>query len=72
MSSSAFGKFFKAIVVESTVPDWIPPAIPWDQVEKKFKEKVPARAKKIRGKLNIPREHFRLTKDGKFTWAGKS
>jgi hypothetical protein len=57
-------------VVESTVPDWIPPAMPWEQVEKKFKAKVPARAKKIRGKLNVPRERFRLTEEGEYVWAG--
>ena len=57
-------------VVESTVPDWIPPAMPWEQVEKEFKAKVPARAKKIRGKLNVPRERFWLTEDRKYMWAG--
>ena len=66
-----FTRLFKSIVVESTVPDWIPPAMPWEQVEKKFKAKVPARAKKIHGKLNVPRERFRLTEDGEHVWAGK-
>lgn len=67
-----FTKLVKSIVVESTVPDWIPPALPWEQVEKKFKASVPARTKKIRGKLNVPRERFRLTDDGEYTWAGKA
>jgi len=66
-----FTRLVKSIVVESTVPDWIPPAMPWEQVEKKSKTKVPARAKKIRGKLNVPRERFRLTEDGEYVWAGK-
>ena len=66
-----FTRLFKSIVVESTVLDWIPPAMPWEQVEKKFKAKVPARAKKIRGKLNVPRERFRLTDEGEYVWAGK-
>lgn len=69
---TAFAKLFKSIVVETTVPDWIPPAMPWDQVEKKFKKvAIPARAKKIRGKLNVPRERFRTDERGEYVWAGK-
>jgi hypothetical protein len=67
---AAFGKLFKRVVNESTVPDWIPPAMPWEQVEKKHKTTVPGRAKKIRGKLNVPRERFRLTEAGEYVWAG--
>jgi hypothetical protein len=70
LNGASFVKFFRSIVVESAVPEWIPPAMPWEQVEKKFKTKVPARAKKIRGKLNVPRERFRVREDGKFVWAG--
>jgi hypothetical protein len=61
---------FSAIIREAAVPEWIPPAMPWDQVEKKFNTKVPTRAKKIRGKLNVPRERFRVREDGQFEWAG--
>jgi len=67
-----FLRLFRSIVVESAVPAWIPPAIPWEQVERKLKRKVPARAKRIRGKLNVPRERFRLTQDGEYLWAGKA
>jgi len=70
VASSAFARLFKSAVVKSTVPDWIPPAMAWKQVEKKFK-KVPARARRIRGRLNVPRERFRLTADGAYVWAGK-
>lgn len=71
-SLTAFVKSFKSIVVETTVPDWIPPAMPWDQVEKKFKKvTIPVRAKKIRGKLNVPRERFRTNERGEYVWAGK-
>lgn len=67
----AFVKLFKTIVKTSAVPAWIPPAMPWEQVEKKFKDrKVPAIAKKVRGKLNVPRERFRVQEDGQFVWAG--
>jgi hypothetical protein len=27
---------------------------------------------RIRGKLNVPRERFRLTDDGQYLWAGKA
>ena len=70
VTPSAFARLFKSVVVESTVPDWIPPAMAWTQVEKKFK-KVPAQARRIRGRLNVPRERFRLTADGSYVWAGK-
>ena len=62
---------FKSIVTESTVPDWIPPAMPWEQVEKKYRKAVPGRAKRIRGKLNVPRERFRVNEKGEYVWAGK-
>lgn len=52
-----------------TVPEGIPPAVPWDQLEKK--RKIPAKVKSIRGKLNVPRERFHLTSDGRYLWAGK-
>ncbi len=66
-----YTRWFKSIVAESAVPDWIPPAMPWEQVEKKHKKKVPGRAKRIRGKLNVPRERFRVSDDGEYLWAGK-
>jgi hypothetical protein len=66
-----FAQLFKSIVTGFTVPDWIPPAMDWKQVEREFKTKIPARAKKVRGRLNVPRERFRLTADGVYVWAGK-
>ena len=71
LSPTEFARFFKSVIVESSVPDWIPPAIPWEQVEKRFKQKAPGRAKRIRGKLNVPRERFRVTDKGEYMWAGK-
>ncbi len=50
----------------------IQPAMPWEQVEKKFKTKVPARAKKIRRKLNVPSDRFRIHEDGQYVWAGEN
>ncbi len=65
-----FERLLKGLVVENAVPDWIPPAMDWEQVERKLKKKVPGRAKRIRGKLNVPRERFRVTEDGRYVWAG--
>ena len=40
-------------------------------VELEKKMKVPAQVKRIRGKLNVPRERFRITSEGAYLWAGK-
>jgi hypothetical protein len=69
-SSTAFARFFRDLVNDETVPEGIPPAVPWDQLEKKGK-KVPAKVKSIRGKLNVPRERFHLTSEDRYRWAGK-
>jgi hypothetical protein len=63
-SAAAFLRYFKALVKEQTVPENIPFAVPWDELEKKAK--VPAIVKQIRGKLNVPRERFWLTADGTY------
>ena len=68
-SSTAFARFFRDTVNDETVPDGIPPAVPWEELEKKMK--VPKQAKNVRGKLNVPRERFRLRDDG-YIWAGAS
>ncbi|MBI4027300.1 MAG: hypothetical protein HY360_20105 [Verrucomicrobia bacterium] len=68
-SASDFGRFFKELVNGETVPDGIPFAVPWNELEKKMK--IPAKAKSIRGKLNVPRERFRSTPDGRYFWAGE-
>jgi hypothetical protein len=63
-----FDRYFSALVKEQTVPDDIPAAVPWDELEKK--RKIPAAVKRIRGKLNVPRERFRVTASGGYVWAG--
>ncbi len=67
-NADGFARFFRELVKDETVPDGIPWAVPWEQLEKKMK--VPAKVKAIRGKLNVPRERFRLTATGDFIWAG--
>ncbi len=55
------------LVKEQSVPENIPFAVPWQELEKKLE--VPAAVKKIRGKLNVPRERFRVTEAGQFIQA---
>ncbi|MGH9801528.1 MAG: hypothetical protein ACRD82_14280, partial [Blastocatellia bacterium] len=59
-SQRGFNKFFKAFVKEETVPAGIPFGVAYD----KLKPAVSAQVKKIRGKLNVPRERFWLTAEG--------
>jgi hypothetical protein len=63
-----FTRYFAALVKEQSVLDDIPAAVPWDELEKK--RKIPAAVKRIRGKLNVPRERFRVTNSGEYVWAG--
>jgi hypothetical protein len=63
----AFLPYFSALIKEQTVPDNIPVAVPWDEIT----VPVPASAKRIRGKLNVPRERFHVNEDSKYTWAGQ-
>ena len=39
------------------IPDGIPFAVPWDELAKQH-AKIPAKVRKIRGKLNVSRERF--------------
>ncbi|MBM4120830.1 MAG: hypothetical protein FJ248_08040 [Nitrospira sp.] len=68
-SSGAFAKYFRKVIAEESVPDGIPSAVPWEQLEKKMT--VPQKVKNIRGKLNVPRERFHVRQDGSYIWAGK-
>ena len=67
-TSTTFARFFRELLKDETVPDDIPFAVPWDQLEKK--RKIPAKVKSIRGKLNVPRERFHLTSEGRYRRAG--
>jgi hypothetical protein len=57
-SFAAFAKHLKEVVDDETVPEGIPFAVPYEDLEKKG-IKVPGKVRKIRGKLNVPRERFR-------------
>jgi hypothetical protein len=66
---SDFERLLKEVVDEETVPAGIPFAKPWD----KFSKDTPGlpKARKIRGKLNVPRERFHLVTKNVYSWAGK-
>jgi hypothetical protein len=66
--SSTFKRYFSKLLKSQSVPDNIPWAVPWDELAKKMP--IPACLKRIRGKLNVPRERFRITSDKTYVWAG--
>ncbi len=65
-----FKKAFNRVIDEETVPEGIPFAVPYDDLEKKLKRKVPARVQHVRGKLNVPRERFHVRGKSGYLWAG--
>lgn len=64
----AFDKHFKTLVRDQSVPEGIPWAVPWDDLEEQGVH-VPTRTRRIRGKLNVPRERFRETEEGLYKQA---
>jgi uncharacterized protein DUF7008 len=60
---------FKRIVDNETVAEDIPFAVPYDELEDR-KVKISPKVKSIRGKLNVPRERFRLRGRTTYLWAG--
>ena len=67
-----------------TVPEGIPFAVAWDDLEKQIQKNPPEWARKdkrglwavpnsvraLRGKLNVPRERFHLRSRDQYLWAG--
>ena len=68
LTLESFTKVFKTVINSETVPAGIPFAVPWEKIE--AKGKIPAKVKNIRGKLNVPRERFRLRGKNEYVWAG--
>jgi hypothetical protein len=64
--SSGFARKFKEVVEEETVPEGFPFGIDYD----KLKRTATAKLKKVRGKLNVPRERFHSVGNGGYKWAG--
>jgi hypothetical protein len=55
---------------EETVPAGFPFGTDYDQLAKSPGKAIPAQLKKVRGKLNVPRERFHLVGAGQYQWAG--
>jgi hypothetical protein len=55
---------------EETVPAGFPFGTDYDQLAKSLGKAIPAQLKKVRGKLNVPRERFHLVGAGQYQWAG--
>jgi hypothetical protein len=70
IDSSSFARKLKEVVEEETVPDGFPFGVDYDELEKKLKKEPPAKLKKVRGKLNVPRERFHSVGPGQYKWAG--
>lgn len=68
--AAGFRREFKQIIEGETVPAGFPFAIPYSDLEKKLRKKAPEKLKKVRGKLNVPRERFHRHDDGTYSWAG--
>jgi hypothetical protein len=59
-SLAAFVQFLKATVKEQAVPDGMPFAVPYEKIPKD----ISAQVRKVRGRLNVPRERFWVTEAG--------
>ncbi len=59
-----FARRFKALVKQQSAPEDIPFAVAWEKIEKK--RTVPGHVKRLRGKLNVPRERFWTTAEGEY------
>ncbi len=68
-NAADFERSFKRIIDGETVPEGIPFAVPYDDLEKR-KIKISPKVKSIRGKLNVPRERFHLRDRSAYLWAG--
>ncbi len=70
---AAWRRFFKETLDEQTVPAGIAPGCAWDDLARTGQYSVAElrKAEKVRGKLNVPRERFRLQAGKRFLWAGK-
>ncbi len=70
-SGAGFEALLKAVVDQETVPAAIPFAQPWEKLEDEGLTKADLnKARKVRGKLNVPRERFHLVSKGVYKWAG--
>lgn len=67
---AGFKEAFAKIIDQETVPEGFPFGTSYDELQRKLKKKIPAKLKKVRGKLNVPRERFHQRGKGTYLWAG--
>jgi len=68
--SASFARKFKEVVEEETVPAGFPFGVDYEHLAKKLQKLIPPQLKKVRGKLNVPRERFHAVARGQYAWAG--
>jgi len=69
-SFTGFERKFRETINEESVPEGYPFGVAYEELEKRLKKKLPAQLRKVRGKLNVPRERFHLDSQGRYKWAG--
>jgi hypothetical protein len=67
---TGFERRFRETITEESVPEGYPFGVAYDELEKRLRKKVPAQLRKVRGKVNVPRERFHLDSQGRYKWAG--
>lgn len=68
--ANSFAREFTQIISEESVPEGYPFGAAYDELKKRLRKKAPAQLRKVRGKLNVPRERFHLDSQGRYKWAG--
>ena len=67
---TGFSRKFKQLIDNETVPADFPFGTDFSQLAKSLHKTIPAQLKKVRGKLNVPRERFHSVGSGLYKWAG--
>ena len=66
----SFKRKFRETVDEETVPEGFSFGAAYEELEKRLKRPIPTKLRKVRGKLNVPRERFQLRGKSEYVWAG--
>ena len=67
---TGFSRKFEQLIDDETVPAGFPFGKDYENLAKSLHKPIPAQLKKVRGKLNVPRERFHLVGTGQYKWAG--
>jgi hypothetical protein len=65
-----FSRKFRQLIDEETVPAGFLFGKDYEHLAKSLHKPIPAQLKKVRGKLNVPRERFHSVGPGLYSWAG--